>query len=115
MMALANAGYCERALPLIDEALELVDQQIPLIELGQQANDVDASSLRSSKDRSIRGFSKARGSISNSRAYLYVARSRCAGDLRTMASDATKAIQSASGMSSASENAAGVAGLLLIK
>ena len=99
--AMGNAGLCGRALPLIEEALELIDGQVAEIDRQVQ--------LLTAPDS---GYDKSRGGLQNSKAYLLVARSRCSVDLATMGYFAGAAVSAQPSMNYAHEYARSVAGLI---
>ena len=126
--AMGNAGMCARALPLIEEGLDLIARQVAEIdrqyhqqqqEQQQQlatttgeltSNSSPSSSPSSSPPRSQ--YEKARTGLTNSKAYLLISRSRCSSDLATMGHYAGAAVSAQPSMAYAHEYARSVAGLI---
>ena len=133
--AMGNAGQCGRALPLIEEALVLIDQQLAEIErqtsqfaqhplstnfdsvrdlhvgnteFSSTAMHTDALNSGPTKDK----YDKVRHGLTNSKAYLLISRSRCSSDLATMGHYAATAVSTQPSMAYAHEYANSVVGLI---
>ena len=109
--ALGNSGYCDKALPLIDEALDLLYPQLQAAATAAAAGKAAPEATIGRKASS--SYMSAANGLKAATTYLLVGRSRCAPNLAVALTAASEAVTLSPGMAFAAEHAQQLMGLAL--
>ena len=109
--ALGNSGYCDKALPLIDEALDLLYPQLQAAATAAAAGKAAPEATIGRKASS--SYMSAANGLKAATTYLLVGRSRCAPNLAVALTAAGEAVTLSPGMAFAAEHAQQLMGLAL--